>query len=73
MKHSINSIMILVMTAMLFAGCNNDNSNGHEHDSDGNHINAEGVHEHEDGSVHEDHSGADHTQEEFKVDSDSTN
>ena len=67
-----NSIIILALTAFLFAGCDNKKSNGHEHDSNGNHTNTESTHEHEDGSVHKDHQDAEHTQEEFKVKSDST-
>jgi uncharacterized lipoprotein YehR (DUF1307 family) len=67
-----NSIIVLAVTALLFAGCDNKKSSGHEHDSNGNHTNTESVHEHKDGSVHKDHQDAEHTQEEFKVESDST-
>lgn len=66
------SIIILAVTALLFAGCRNTKEEGHDHDSDGNHTNTESVHEHDDGSVHEDHKDAEHSQEEFKVESDST-
>lgn len=64
-----NSIIVLAVVAMLFAGCDNKNSTGHEHDSEGNHT--ENVHEHEDGSLHEHHEDTEQTQEKFKVEGDS--
>ena len=45
-------------------------SDNHEHDKDGNHINSESVHKHEDGSVHSNHTEVEHSQEEFKVGAD---
>lgn len=62
----------MAIVALLFAGCGNKKSNEHSHDSEGNHTHTKGVHEHEDGSVHEDHDDAEHHQEEFKVESDSS-
>lgn len=62
----------MAIIALLFAGCGNETTQEHAHDSEGNHINTEGVHEHEDGSVHGDHHDAEHHQEEFKVSGDSS-
>lgn len=68
---SKNSIILLAIAALLFAGCGNKKSNEHSHDGEGAHEHTDGTHEHEDGSVHEDHQDAEHFQEEFKVESDS--
>ena len=62
----------LAIVSLLFAGCGNNKNNDHSHDSEGNHITTESVHEHEDGSIHEDHQDSEHHQEEFKVNSDSS-
>lgn len=69
MKKTIVSIAII---ALLFAACRENKNDEHSHDSEGNHTNTESVHEHEDGSLHEDHQDAEHHQEEFMVNSDST-
>ena len=66
------SIKLLVILALFFAGCGDKKSNAHEHDNDGNHINTESTHEHEDGSVHENHTDHEHTQEEFKINGDTS-
>ncbi len=65
-------IKLLIALAIVFAGCGENKSNAHDHDSNGNHINTENVHQHEDGSVHENHTDSDHTQEEFKVNTDTS-
>lgn len=62
-------ILSLAIAALLFAGCGNKKSNEHSHDGDA-HEHTTGTHE--DGSVHEDHQDAEHHQEEFKVESDSS-
>lgn len=66
------SILSLAVMAFFFTGCNEKKSSKHSQDSEGNHTNTESVHEHEDGSVHEDHHDAEHHQEEFTVESDSS-
>lgn len=67
-----NPIILLTITALLFAGCGNKKSSEHSHDGEAAHEHTEGTHGHEDGSVHEDHANAKPKQEEFKVDDDST-
>ena len=69
-----NSIIVLAITALLFAGCDTKDSygHGHEHDSEGGHTKSESVHKHSGGLVHEDHKDNEHTQEEFKVNTDSS-
>lgn len=62
----------MAVIAIVFAGCSTNNNYEHQHNSDGSHIDSEKVHKHEDGSTHQDHQGAEHHQEEFKVESDST-
>ena len=57
----------MVVLAILFSGCGDKKTNTVEHDNAGNHINTEGYHVHEDGSVHADHTNTAHTQEEFKI------
>ena len=64
------SIITLALLSLFFASCTN--SNGHDHDADGNHVDTENVHVHEDGSVHVDHEEGEHKQEAFKVKTDST-
>jgi putative ABC transport system permease protein len=66
-----NPILLLAIAALLFAGCRDKKSNEHEHDGEAAHDHTEGVHKHEDGSEHEDHQDTEHTQEEFRVGSDS--
>lgn len=61
----------MAVIAIVFAGCNTNNNNEHQHNSDGSHIDSEKV-QHEDGSTHQDHQGAEHHQEEFQVETDST-
>jgi putative ABC transport system permease protein len=65
-------ILSLAIAALLVAGCGNKKSNEHSHDGEAAHEHTEGMHKHEDGSVHEDHHDAEHHQEEFKVESDSS-
>lgn len=63
-----NSIILFAIAALLFAACGNK-SQEHAHDGEDAHEHAADTHEHEDGSVHDDHEDGEHSQEEFKVDS----
>ncbi|HSI74646.1 MAG TPA: hypothetical protein VK957_02070 [Lunatimonas sp.] len=64
-------LLSLAIAAFLFTGCGNKKNSEHSHDGDA-HGHTSGTHEHEDGSVHDDHDDAEHHQEEFKVGSDSS-
>lgn len=64
-----NSILVLAIASLLVAGCDNKNTEDHAHDADGNHMENEGTHQHEDGAVHEDHEEV--KQEEFTAPVDS--
>lgn len=66
-----NSILIFAIASLLVAGCGNKNTEDHAHDADGNHMEDEGTHQHEDGAVHEDHEEAGLKQEEFTAPADS--
>ncbi|MBA3986891.1 MAG: hypothetical protein H0X63_10055 [Flavobacteriales bacterium] len=66
-----NSLILLALAALLFAGCGNKKSNVHEHDSVGNHTNMGSVHQHEDGTVRLDIQDDEYIQQEFKIEIDS--
>ncbi|MFT4521639.1 MAG: hypothetical protein ACI8ZN_000576 [Bacteroidia bacterium] len=63
-------IISMAVAALFFAGCSNQSSTEHDHDADGNHMNSQSIHEHNDGIEHQDHNETKHSQEEFKVSSD---
>ncbi len=63
-----NTIILFAVAALLFSGCGKK-SQEHAHDGEDAHEHAADTHQHEDGSVHNDHKDGEHSQEEFKVDS----
>jgi hypothetical protein len=65
-----NSIALFCIAALLSVGCGNKNSSEHSHDGEDAH--EHGTHQHEDGTIHDDHDEENHQQEEFKVKPDST-
>ncbi len=66
-----NSILVFAVASLLLVGCGNKKTEDHAHDADGNHTEAEGTHQHEDGAVHDDHEEVELKQEEFTAPTDS--
>lgn len=64
MKHLIIAAMVAIVNLSACSG--NQNSKG----TDEGHSHTEGTHQHEDGSVHEDHANDNSSQEEFSVTTD---
>ena len=57
-------VIILSAIALLFAGCNDNQTPTHDHDK--------GTHQHDDGEIHTNHIEDTTSQEEFTVEKDST-
>ena len=68
------SFFIAAFAALSCIACNNKSKDNHAHDAEGNHLQTQGTHMHDDGSVHNDGHEANTTveQEKFKVEQDST-
>lgn len=64
-------VLSLAVIAFMFASCGETKSNKHSHNGEETHEHAPKTHQHEDGSVHEEHIDEEHQQEEFKVELDS--
>jgi hypothetical protein len=62
-------VLSLAVIAFMFASCGEKKSNSHSLEEEEAH--ALKTHQHEDGSVHEEHLDEKHQQEEFKVELDS--
>lgn len=60
----------LALASLVLTNCANKKNNEHARQGD-DHEHITGSHKHQDGSVHENHPGAAHHQEEFKVGADS--
>ena len=65
-------VLSLAIIALMFAGCGEKKSNNHAHEGEDAHDHAAKTHQHDDGTVHEEHHNPEHQQEEFKVKIDST-
>lgn len=67
-----SSIILFISILLLLSACTGKSDNNDNQNSTENHSTTEGVHVHDDGTVHQNHEDTEHNQEEFKVDGDST-